>query len=52
MTRHEWQVWIESENENSEIVFTIVFEGSYVACKKYYKSNGGSKAGLHMGYDI
>ena len=26
MTRHEWQVWIESENENSEIVFTIVFE--------------------------
>ena len=47
MTKHKWQVWIEVGES-----FNIVFEGSHSKCLTYYKSHGGEKAGLHIGYDI
>jgi hypothetical protein len=46
MTRRTWQVWTETEGQDD----TILFEGSHTACLKFYKSHGGTKAGLHVGY--
>ena len=43
-----WQVWTEKEGEED----VILFEGSKTAAYKFYKSHGGSKAGLHVGYPI
>ena len=43
-----WQVWTEKDGEDD----TILFEGSKTAAHQYYKSQGGSKAGLHIGYPI
>jgi len=47
MKKTVWQVWKEDENGNeTEVLFT----GSKTNAMKYYKKNGGSKAGLHKGY--
>jgi len=43
-----YQVWTEKEGEDD----TILFEGSKTAAYKFYKSRGGSGAGLHIGYPI
>jgi hypothetical protein len=41
-----WQVW---KGENIE---NVIFEGSETAARRYYKSNGGIKSNLHLGYEI
>jgi hypothetical protein len=46
MKKKTWQVWTEEDNHD-----VIVFSGSHATCLSYYKKNGGSKAGLHIGYD-
>jgi len=46
MTHKQWQVWAGENVDN------VIFSGSHTACLKYYKRNGGSKAGLHIGYEI
>ncbi len=47
MKKRTWQVWTEKENGE----FIVEFEGSHAKALQYYKQNGGSKAGLHIGYD-
>jgi len=49
MKKTVWQVWKEDEKGNeTEVLFT----GSKTNAMKYYKKNGGSKVGLHVGYEI
>jgi hypothetical protein len=48
MKRRTWQVWTETEGEDD----TILFTGSHAAALKFYKTHGGSNAGLHIGYEI
>jgi len=60
--RHHWQVYryvkeikyvnglggANFETEREE----ILIEGSKAKCESFYKKNGGSKNGLHLGYVI
>lgn len=48
MKRKQWQIWIELDENHDK----IVFRGNEKDCRKYFKKNGGSKAGLHVGYLI
>ena len=41
-----WQIWAGENADN------VIFTGSHAACLKYYKLNGGLRAGLHIGYEI
>jgi hypothetical protein len=41
-----WQVWTEIDGVEQD----ILFEGNSKEAHKYYKQNGGSKSGLHIGY--
>lgn len=65
--RHHWQVWRESDPHKGERfrlvnresgsrdqtpTKKILCEGSHATCLSYYKKHGGSKAGLHLGFDI
>ena len=53
--KKKWEVWIEENVTHAEFVILemkVVFKGSKSACYKYYDKNGGSKAGLHIGYDL
>lgn len=47
-SRKVYQVWIEDITGRE----TILFEGGKVKAYKFYKSNGGHGAGLHIGYLI
>lgn len=47
--KRQWQVWTEDEEGNEDEVRFISTEAQ---CKSYYKRNGGSRAGLHVGYII
>ena len=44
MVRRKWQVWNESD--------VVLFVGGHEKSLRFYKNNGGSRAGLHFGYEI
>lgn len=44
-----YKVWTEDESGNES---AVLFEGSKTAAHQYYRQHGGSKAGLHIGYDL
>lgn len=45
--RKTWQVWTEDAKGNET---AVLFEGSKKDANRYYKTHGGSGAGLHIGY--
>lgn len=45
--KHTYQVWTEDENGDE---WEILFQGTKTAAYKYFKDNGGNRAGLHIGY--
>ena len=54
-----WKVWTEKQacsnipiKDIPEDNETVLIEGGEIKCRKYYKQNGGSKAGLHIGYEV
>ena len=44
MKKHTWHVWDDEEKE--------LCSGSRAKCLSFYRSHGGDKAGLHLGYYI
>ena len=44
-----WRVWTE-DAEGNEV--KTLFAGCHTKALAYYKSHGGDKVGLHLGYDI
>ena len=47
MSAKQYQVWIEDETGNET---AVLFAGTKTDAYKFYNQNGGSKAGLHIGY--
>lgn len=48
MKKRTWEVWTEDEQGNENVLFS----GSETKARQYYKKNGGTKAGLHLGYSL
>ena len=46
MKGHHWIVWHTDDED------TNLCEGSHAKCLAYYRSHGGEKAELHIGYVI
>jgi len=55
-SKRKWQVWREDETLPTDAErldsSKILFEGCESKAYAYYKKHGGSKVGLHIGYDI
>jgi len=47
MNKRIYQVWTEDEQGNEQ---ALLFQGTKTAAYKFFKQNGGSRAGLHIGY--
>ena len=43
--KRTWQIWTDENGDD------VVFRGSHTDCLRYYKRHGGSRAGLHIGYE-
>lgn len=49
MTKTTWQVWTEPNPSDGQSDL-VLFQGSKTAAHTYYKQNGVTRAGLHVGY--
>lgn len=47
MSQKQYQVWTEDEAGNET---AVLFTGTKTAAHRFYKQNGGARAGLHIGY--
>lgn len=44
MKRRKWQVWNDAD--------VVLFEGNKADAYRFFRHGGGSRAGLHVGYEI